>query len=138
MALVGGGGAGNVTGSNPAGTGSTLNYVGEFAYANSGVITTDGGNESTLLEFDTAGSVIVGRTQFSYLSINQSDDILFRIYFNGEIIAGVQYPHVNTGSHTNYFEIIIPPYTNVKITGDNVESSTNRDLTAMVIGRVYA
>ena len=39
MALVGGGGAPNVAGSNPAGVGSSLNYVGNLVYAYSGDIT---------------------------------------------------------------------------------------------------
>ena len=36
MALVGGGGAGNIAGSNPAGTGTSLNHIGDHVYANSG------------------------------------------------------------------------------------------------------
>ena len=36
MALIGGGGAGNVAGGNPSGTGTSLNYIGDHCYAYSG------------------------------------------------------------------------------------------------------
>ena len=53
MPLVGGGGAGNVAGSsNPAGTGTGLNHVGNFAYAYSGIRNIDN-TITNLLEFNT-------------------------------------------------------------------------------------
>ena len=53
MPLVGGGGAGNVSGGNPSGTG-TLNFIGDHAYAYSGAITdgASGGANTTVLKFD--------------------------------------------------------------------------------------
>ena len=59
MALVGGGGAGNVAGSNPAGVGSNLNYVGNLVYAYSGDITLNANlpNPTTLLEFTTGAEL---------------------------------------------------------------------------------
>ena len=61
MALVGGGGAPNVAGSNPAGTGTGLNYVGDHAYVSSGLIDSGTTTETTMVEFTTASeSYIVG------------------------------------------------------------------------------
>ena len=59
MALVGGGGAPNVTGSGgTAGTGTGLNYLGNHAYANAG--TADVSTSSTTrLNFSTGSEYIV-------------------------------------------------------------------------------
>ena len=62
MALIGGGGAGNVAGgSNPTGTGGGLNYIGKHAYAYSG----DVGIPSTttsMLDFTTAFNSYIDAT----------------------------------------------------------------------------
>ena len=56
-----GGGNPVVGGSNPSGTGSSINYIGEHAYAYSGEITSGSGTTKTLLNFITASnSYIVG------------------------------------------------------------------------------
>ena len=62
MALVGGGGAPNVAGSNPAGTSTSLNYVGKHAYAYSGDVSVSG-SLTTMLEFTTAEQYVVGHYQ---------------------------------------------------------------------------
>ena len=54
MPLVGGGGAGNIAGGNPAGTGTSLNYIGNHAYAYSGNFSSTGTDDTTYLEFDLA------------------------------------------------------------------------------------
>jgi len=53
MPLVGGGGAGNVTGGNPTGTGAGLNFVGSHAYGYSGSIQSAGAAsaDTTYLDF---------------------------------------------------------------------------------------
>jgi len=61
MALIGGGGSGNVAGGNPSGTGTGLTYVGDHCYAYSGEITSGTSGDSTMLDFSTgANSYIVG------------------------------------------------------------------------------
>ena len=63
MALIGGGGAGNVAGgANPSGTGTSLNYIGNHAYANSGVIQTET-SAAPHLNFTTGGEYIVGELE---------------------------------------------------------------------------
>ena len=68
MALVGGGGAPNVAGSNPSGVGTSLNYLrtseATFAYAYSGEFATNT-SDQTLLDFTTGSEVIVGTLQFT-------------------------------------------------------------------------
>ena len=49
MPLVGGGGASNTV--NPTGTSTGLNYIGDHAYAYSGIHSATAGGHTTMLEF---------------------------------------------------------------------------------------
>jgi hypothetical protein len=63
MPLVGGGGAPNVSGgANPAGTGTSLNYIGKHAYAFSGLFVCSS-NAQTVLKFTTGAEYLVGEFQ---------------------------------------------------------------------------
>ena len=140
MALVGGGGTPNVAGgSNPSGTGTGLNYIGNHCYAHSGKIETVGqSTETTMLKFTTANSYIDSRIALQQ-GEDTTDDIYFAIKFNGEIILAHQASRVDlTVMVGNTLRIIIPSYTDVEITVQNFSSSTARDTYAIVQGDVYA
>ena len=77
MALVGGGGAGNTAGSNPSGTGSTINYVGEFAYLHSGSVSVNN-TDTTLGKFATQAEIIDSKIQFHYTE-DASDDMIYTV-----------------------------------------------------------
>jgi len=141
MALVGGGGAPNVAGgSNPSGTGSGLNYVGDHAYAMSGQVSADD-NETTLLEFSTQGNYIVANVQFN--SMNElAQECEYRIYINDEVIqnflAGNNAPDYR-GKPNNSIEILIPSFSTVKMTAQNNDDSTSlTNQVVTILGRVYA
>ena len=67
MALVGGGGAPNVGGSNPTGTGKGINYIRTrdniFVFGYSGEVLVDQSSPE-LLSFTTGTETIVGKVQF--------------------------------------------------------------------------
>jgi len=137
MPLVGGGGAGNVAGGNPAGTGTGLNYLGEHAYAYSGNVTFGTGDYTSLLNFTTGGTYIVGYFQVSSTSgsgVNTDS----RILLNGEAIMQNEYgstgPTAPDAGNPTY--IIVPPYSNVKF--DFVSQSGDLTFQVMFTGRVYA
>jgi len=135
MALVGGGGAGNIAGSNPSGTGTSLNYIGDHAYALSGKIAVDN-NETTLLQFSTGNQYIVATVTFAYAS-NSSDDFRYMISVDSQIVD--EY-HVNGGGNApdrNSRSILLPPFAVIKMSSQAVGHSTARDQTCMVVGRVY-
>ena len=67
MALVGGGGAPNVAGSNPTGTGTGLNYIGDHAYAYSGEVDNNGSSATTALKFTTGNEYVLGQMHFIIL-----------------------------------------------------------------------
>jgi len=143
MGLDGGGGGGGgilgVTGSF-TGPGETLEIVGDHAFGYSGVIgiTT---TESNLLSFRTGNFYFVGTVQFMYAA-NANDPFKYRIYLNEAIVAqyGVamsgDYSQNETGPEQDIVRIIIPPYTDVKMTAENDGSGTTDQCVACQ-GRIY-
>ena len=138
MALIGGGGAGNVAGSAPSGTGSNINYVGEFAYLHSGIVPVDN-TDTTLGKFTTQNELIDSKIQFHY-AIDSSDDMIYTIKINSEIV--IQYlvngSKVGASDPDSAIYLIIPPFSNIEIIAKNGSSSTERDQSATLRGRLYA
>jgi len=134
MALIGGGGAGNVAGgSNPSGTGTGLNYIGDRVYAYSGIIgATSSGN--TYLLFTTGNQYIVGGIICNYAE-NQSTDVTYQINFDGQVIQ--KWLSLGPGPDTSQFPValVIPPYTKVEVIITAV--SGDIDQTVTLTGRVY-
>ena len=139
MPLIGGGGAGNVAGgANPSGTGSSINYIGNHAFMNTGRVDFDG-SETTVAITTTGSEYIVGKLTCS-VENDGSDDVRIRLYFNNEQIMGdISTSPPGTGNLAfNPLRIIIPPYTTMKITYDNEGSSSTLTSLTMFEGRVYA
>jgi len=133
MALVGGGGAANTV--NPAGTGSSLNYVGDHCYANSGGVDVDN-SITTMLEFTTENiyamvDMTVGNSSGS------GDDMEFEVLINSEKILSFGVSASNAFP-PNSPTLLIPPYSKVTITGLNLTSSSARQCFVTLAGRVYA
>ena len=141
MALVGGGGSPNVAGGNPSGTGSSLNYVGNHAYAYSGSIEATNAVDSTMLDFTTSSSYVKATAQFYYGDNSAtSDDMIYTLKINNETIFSylVNDPVNPPASSHNYINIILPPFSRVQILAKNRSSSTPREVYATISGRVYA
>jgi len=137
MPLVGGGGAGNIAGGNPAGTGTSLNYIGNHAYAYSGNFSSTGTDDTTYLEFDLAlNQYIVGSFEFMY-DETSNVDIAFDILFNNESIASFIIGNAGssgTGLQPAVVNVVIPGGTKVKATCKGNSSK----FTVGFVGRVYA
>ena len=134
MALVGGGGAPNVAGSNPAGTGTGINYIGNHAYAYSGEITADT-NATTLLEFNTGNLYIVAKFQPVYYNEASSTNAFWQILFDGQEIYQTEVTGSTNGTPYQELQIVIPAYTRVQITANAATSTLG--LGAVITGRVY-
>jgi hypothetical protein len=130
------GGGNPVSSSNPAGTGTTLNYVGNHAYAYSGLIGIDNG-APVMLDFTTGNSYITATFDYGN-STTSGDDIQFKINLNGEtiMVTHTRGP-VNSGNAGLQPVLIIPPYSRIEITGTNFSSSTARLCVVAITGRVY-
>ena len=137
MPLVGGGGSPNVSGgANPAGTGSSLNYIGEHAYMYTGAVSV-GTSETTIAEFTTGGNTYLVATWQPQIMVNTTDDIEFNLYLNDQVIAQVITTASKDYSPFEEVEIIIPTDTRIKITGHNLGSG-NKNVGSIITGRVYA
>ena len=138
MPLVGGGGAGNIAGgANPSGIGSGLNYIGNHAYANSGVIAdaSSGSAATTMLNFTTGPSYFVGNINFTDAHV-ANDNMFMSVTLDGQIIIDLAYKSGSAGAdNLSTYTILIPPFSKVEV---KYGSSSNTDATVWLTGRVYA
>jgi len=139
MAILGG--AGNVAGSNPSGTGSVLNYIGDHVYAYSGTFPATTISQITL-EFTTGSAYIVGQmvTNGGIQFGTASGGLItaFQISLNGEVVAITQ---IDTAADHSpgppTIPLVLAPYTNVKVEVDSNDSGATVLSTTMFTGRIY-
>jgi len=139
MPIIGGGGAGNVAGgANPTGTGNTLNYIGNHAYANSGTYEATTSSQ-TVLEFTTGNNYIVGTLQlnsaiqFSNVSLRQT---AAKISYDSQTVALIV-GSAEDAPVSQATDILIPPFTNVKIEVISAVDDSDNFVTVSIVGRVY-
>jgi hypothetical protein len=125
-----------VAGSNPSGTGASVNYVGNHAYAYSGIVTV-GTNYTSLLEFSTGANYITSNIQFYSASITGAD-INMKVSLNSEAIIESAYNQQGQLDPVGYegHIVLIPPYSSVKIEMKVVSGTS--ELSTTLSGRVYA
>ena len=143
MPLIGGGGAPNVSGgANPAGVGSSINYIEEHAYAFSGGFSASTSSQ-TMLDFSTGTSYIVGT-----ITCNGGTEIgtpgngnvsSWNLTFDDQSVA-VLLTETETEDMpaTNQIKILIPPFTRVELKMLSSADDANSLHTALITGRVYA
>ena len=137
------GGGHPVGGATPAGTGSTLAYIGDFVYANSGAIAAGGAaTPITQLEFTTSGDrVIVGEIVLNG-NVKQDDQdtgatCAFEIFLNGETILRTKVDTLQEDQPASMvMPILIPPQSKVKVTA--MCANTVGKTTVNLVGRHYA
>jgi len=144
MALVGGGGAGNVAGGNPAGTGQSINYLrtseGTWVYAYSGAVSLN--NETkTVLKFSIGPEVIIGKIQLTTKAIDLASGkvVRIKIYLDDQVIID-QGPGIATTLGPFDFDplyVNIPPYSKVKVEVQSSDTSGTNFYTTLT-GRLYA
>jgi len=118
-----------------ASTGLTLRTVGNYCYAYSGVVGVDA--EKTLLEFNSGALLIRSRSQAGYPNTS-GDDFTYRIYFNNIVVyaftSGGSNPHHEVDT---WIDLIVPPFTRVKLTAENLDTGNERDQCFIFTGRLY-
>jgi hypothetical protein len=121
-----------------ASVGKKLNYIGEHCYATSGEVNTAGqGVNVALLDYTSGNGYIVATVQFGIHS-ESNNNIAFSVKFNGKIVIGYALSGATSDAQSsNYWPILIPPYTHVECIGNNLESGSAIPLTCVVTGRVY-
>ena len=122
-----------MTSGNPV-TQNAINFTpdNKRAFAYSGVVSVTNAKVN-LIEFDTNTEYLASEV-YIFNGSGSGDDIEYTIEFNDVIVMKIYY--LNT-IRLEIFKtkIIVPPFTNVKITGDNIQSSTGRDHTAHVYAK---
>jgi len=143
MALVGGGGAGNVAGGGaiPAGTGASLNYIGNHAYGYSGGFEATTANQ-TMLSFVTGGSYIVGQLQFNgsidTSNIGGGSLSACTVKVDSQVIAILKITGSSeTAPYSLTQDLILPPYSKVDVIVVSSADAPGFDSTASITGRVY-
>ena len=118
-------------------TGLGLQFTNENkkAYGYSGVIAVNN-NEASLLLFQTNSEYLDAEISM-FNGSGSGDDFLYKIYFNNIVVVDTYANSSNVEpTYFNPIRIIIPPFTTVKVTADNVSSSTARNHTANIKAKV--
>jgi len=121
-----------------ASVGNNLRYVGNWAYGYSGVVGVTG-SVTQMFEATSGSGLIVAKMQINSIT-NTDNNLIYLIYLNDLIVQGYS---VNQGTDRintqpdNPLPLIIPPFTNIKVTGENKSAGTSRDHAVTIVGRVY-
>jgi hypothetical protein len=136
MALDGGGGGGGPVGVGNSFTGAAqaLEIYGDFGAAYSGQILTND-NVTTHLEFRTGNFILVGSWRGDYFT-NTTQDVQWKCYFNDSEIQTMSVDKVSAAASVPV-NIVIPSYTIVKITAQNITDSTGILMGTNMTGRIY-
>ena len=134
-------GGGNPVGGSFTGASTALEYLGDHAYAQSGPFAKDT-NEHTMIEFETGPRYFVGTISFHGTTDQgtpQDGNITaFNVYFNGKSQFLVKTDSSDENSpHSLTTPIIFPPYTQIKVTGQDYSGGSAGDTAVSITGRVY-
>jgi len=123
------------TSASIASTGLGIRYVGKWAYAYSGKITTTGGGsaDTTYLDFTSGSGVIVANLRVVHEG--QGGDVrLVTVSFNDTIIIAIKGDDAPDWGNSFPIKLIIPPLTKVEV---KCGVSGGAVFTAALTGRVY-
>jgi len=117
-----------------AATGLGIRYIGDHLFALSGEISFSASGESTMIEADTGSLYSKAFVQFGMPNAT-SGDVTTRVYFNGIIVMGHETNDSATLDRRDALKLIIPPFTQLKITIQLSSGSSNAFCS--ITGRVY-
>ena len=143
--LAGGSGPGGfnaVSGSNPVGTGASLNYIGNHAYGYSGTFPAST-SAATMMEFTTGNNTYIvgefmlcGSLQFATGSNGRIST--FQLSLNSEVVAVVKSdPQAGDYTGDTKLRILLEPNTRVKLEVIANDASADDVATALFTGRTY-
>jgi len=121
--------------SNVVSAGSSVSYIGDRAYAYSGVIAADN-NATTYLDFTTGQGYMVARFQFCY-GEPATDDYEYVVKLNNETMIQTISGGSTSVNTFDVFELIIPAETQVLCTARNVTDTSSLQMDVIMTGRVY-
>jgi len=129
-----------MTSSQPVTTPNAINFTPDnlHCYGYSGVVNC-ADSEINLIQFDTNSEYIVG-TWFAHFNQPSADglaseDFRFILYMNDIQIAAIETSDSQGSSRNTIRDIIIPPFTTVKITARNYTGSTTEPVGVVFTGQ---
>ena len=134
------GGGNTVSGSNPSGTGSSISYIGNHAYAHSGLIGS-ATTEATQLKFSTGNTYITATLMLNGgvdpANIGNGINTIFYINMNGERISAIKTEtNLEDMPSTMLYKVLIPANTDFEVTADS--DFTGYQTSVTLTGRVYS
>ena len=136
-------GAGNpVGGSNPAGIGTSLNFVGDHCYAISGEFPAST-TEQTMLKFKTSGLYVIATLTMTapirFADLVNGQTRGFKLSFNGEVVGMYKAESAQEDMPADVeVSVLIPPFTDVELICKDTADASTFTGTANITGRVYA
>ena len=121
------------TSASVASTGKGIRYIGDYAYAYSGIIGIPN-SDTTMLEF-TSGSGILKANIHFYYTADSSVNMSYRVRLNNALILDYMVTGFGQDTNHNPNHLIIPPLTKVKISAEGASATTQQAVT--LVGRVY-
>ena len=118
------------------GVGTALQYIGDYVFAFSGFVGVDN-NETVLIEATSGSGLIIANIQCNLVT-DTADDQKYVIYLNNlEIMGYFTLGAQQSTDSNNLMQILIPPFTTVKVTGVNATDTSSNNNAASLVGRVY-
>ena len=133
MALLGG--AGNPVGGSFTGLASGIELVGDHCYIYTGGVSVDA-TATNVVSTTTGNYYIVGKWQPINFT-GGGDNYQFKAYLNNNEVQSVDLVDGNQYTPYQVLFIIIPPYTEVRFTADNVTANNPNDVGVSLTGRIY-
>ena len=133
----GGGGSGGLIGFTNSFTGpaEALELVGDHCFAYSGVQVV-GNSETTLLLFETGNYYSVVKWYPMFFVVT-TDNCAWKAYLNDSLVQQTEADSTTDNNETVPLRMVIPAYTQVKLTGTNAAGGGNKDLGVSLTGRIY-
>ena len=133
MAPIGGGPPVGFT-QGATGTGTGLNYIGDHAYAFSGLISCST-SYTPLLDFQTGNQYVIVKFNPVYFTEDTGENCFWEISADGQVIYHTELGGSSVGTPFVEVEILLPAFSRIQVKAKGLSDS--RDLGAVLTGRVY-
>ena len=135
-------GGGNPVGANPAGIGNNLNYIGNHAYAYSGMFSANT-SAQTMLKFDTGNQYTVAKLTVTGVTENLSNlgngsESCYTVKINGEDIYHIKMATDQEDSPSvEVVPILLEPFSKIEVSVVSGATNANLKSSVTIVGRVY-